>query len=321
MGEVKNLRGQLEQKEKEMLNLQDERKSETENKVSGMDLLETKLRKYATHCQHLEAEKTSIADILKACVNEQIDQPEENIAEAVAYVCDKLKSTEEECIALANSEGKIVSCMMELDRLRGDKTNLEQNLSETHNEVVSLRESKNDLKKNLQSTEKKMISLEKQRNELQKMVRNAKGNAADLKEEKGRQVRYLEQENLQLMQELKHAKKEVQKVRTEFEAFRDEETYNSVLDSKKVRSVKKINPPKGKENQPNLRESPKSSHKKSPLKEISAMTPNNPNPFSSLKKKTRSQSRYSMTPKAADATLGIDSVVGEDETVQDCKQS
>lgn len=313
-------------------------KSGPSEKIQAMNNLETKLRKYAVHCQRLETEKTAIIDALKSCSFESEVDPESDVAGTVVSLCERLQSAEEESNALANSEEKAVSYMMELDRLRNDNNNLQNNLITLEEKFAALRDSEAGLTSKLRKTEKQLKALDKQRDDLQKMVKNAKGNAADLQAEKGRQVRYLEQENLQLMQELKLAKRDVQKVKSELDALKNDGTFDTMVDfNRSIPKFRPPQPPSGKENQPHqtyiekpsrpekdyLKESPLVNLKKdqeSPLRSVQK-TYSKESPFASLKKSISKKSRLSMTPKINDVSLGVDNMVNEDETVGECKQS
>ena len=69
--------------------------------------------------------------------------------------------------------------------------------------------------KKILESKNEVILVKKQRDEFQTMAEISRQDYAETKEEKSRQVTYLEKENLQFMVELKNKKKECQNLRAE----------------------------------------------------------------------------------------------------------
>ena len=90
--------------------------------------LETKLRKYAAHCQRLEGEKISVLEKVKSILPEEDDFQEfdDDLLSAVIHLYDRMKNIEEECSALASAEKKASGYLMEVDRLQDDNATLEE---------------------------------------------------------------------------------------------------------------------------------------------------------------------------------------------------
>ena len=318
MQDSKTLRIKLKDTEKELKSLRSEsQKDFVENKSNAV--LGTKLRKYAEHCQRLEAEKATIIDVIKsssvACLQEMIEHPDEDISSSILSVCERLQSVERECRDLSKYKEKAISCTKELELLRCDNEKLEKNMTNMEENVEKLRTSETSLISKLNSAEKHLNDLRKQRNDLQKMVKNAKGNAADLQTEKGRQVRYLEQENLQLMQELKTAKRDLQKIKAKLKLFENEESLSKAMSLNAIKVASPVSESQTeKENEKPIESIAKKST--STAKETSQKSP-----FSDLKRDTSKISFGANIANTSNIRLGVDNEVGEDDTVGECNQS
>jgi uncharacterized protein (UPF0335 family) len=190
------------------------------------EALETKLRKYAAHCQRLENEKANILDALKSVNGSDIEDVD--VTRAIIALCDKHSSLEEECEALMSAEQKASSYLSELDHLRETNFHLQSSFSDAEGQLAKLTHSEADLTRKLNDAKDKVASLRKERDHLKALAESERGNVADLESEKGRQVKYLEQENLQLMLDLKNAKKQLTSTRAQLDAMRltvvDDET-------------------------------------------------------------------------------------------------
>lgn len=178
------------------------------------EALETKLRKYAAHCQYLENEKANITDALKSVDGCEVHDGD--IASAIVTLCDKFSSLEEECEALMSAEKRASSHLSELDHLRETNSQLESSFAEQESKISKLASVEADLIRKLNDAKEKIASLRSERDNL----KAERGSVADLESEKSRQVRYLEQENLQLMLDLKNAKKQLKTTRSQLDAMR-----------------------------------------------------------------------------------------------------
>ena len=98
--------------------------------------LENKLRKYIAYCQNLEDKRVGILQVLRSTTLEDVD--DNDIEKAVVVLCDKLASLEEECDALAKSENRASSDLVELDKLQIQNSSLTCQVSEHQNKIDKL---------------------------------------------------------------------------------------------------------------------------------------------------------------------------------------
>lgn len=168
------------------------------------DALEKKLRKFASHCQRLEDDKAGMINAMRSC---NID-PEayEDLNEAVVHLCDQLASIQDNGSVASSRRSSRSSHGLEreneelkvkLDRFSVAEERLSQQVSRYQKELE-------DLRKKLKAT-------------------------SDSSDSAGK-FRYLEQENLQLMHDVKSTKKQLQAAREEIEILRMNAMDNSTLD-------------------------------------------------------------------------------------------
>jgi chromosome segregation ATPase len=134
-------------------------------------------------------------------------------------LCDQVTSLEEECDSLAESERRASSYLAEIEMLREQIVSLENKLNASESKSQSMNRSEAELITALRRSEEKCASLLEER---AKGKIRATRNNQECEPEKSRQVKYLEQENLQLMMELKSAKKKLQAARSEIDNLRME---------------------------------------------------------------------------------------------------
>jgi chromosome segregation ATPase len=225
--EAKDYRSKLRQAEKEIAMLKATSNVATAGGFNGdevasltfaKDALETKLRKYAAHCQRLESDKATIVDALKSCDRHTI--VDGDLAGAIVTLCDQLSSLEEECDALSSAEGRASSYLMEMEKIRDQVAGLQKELSVAQEKISTLARSEADLVINLKDAKEKLSSLRSERDQFKGIVESEKGFAANKETEKSRQIKFLEQENLQLMLDLKTTKKQLQGSRAELDNMR-----------------------------------------------------------------------------------------------------
>ena len=194
--------------------------------------LETKLRKYLAYCKALENDKTQIVDALRSRKRDVMD---DDFAGAVVSLCDQLTSLEEECDALSHAEGRASSYLVELERLREKMSSLQKGLDENQEKVLRLTRSEAELTVRLQRADQKNASL---REELDTYRTRNGASTGKAEAEKSRQVKYLEQENLQLMLDLKATKKQLQTARAKLDVLQmkalDDDTgdFSNIVPSK-----------------------------------------------------------------------------------------
>ena len=174
-------------------------------------VLENKLRKYAAHCQKLEEEKVTTLKKIKSISRDESDDMEDDddLIDAFSNLYDRLKNTEEECEALMTAEKKASGYLMQIDRLQDDNTTLEKNMTMLQDNVAGLTKLNQELHDKLSDTNNALKHSKDELLDFQSMAESAKGNVSALESEKNRQVSYLEQENLQLMTELKAKDKQI----------------------------------------------------------------------------------------------------------------
>lgn len=173
--------------------------------------LENKLRKFAAHCQLLEDERVSILQVLRSTKPDVVDH--DDIGKAIVTLCDNLASLEDECNQLAKSEDRASSSLIEVSSLRAQMSSLKSQVFEFEQEISKLSRSKVEQEELIASLK---VALQEQR----ALGDHARQNAERLEAEKCNQVRYLEQENLQLMVDLKDAKKQLHKTKAELSILR-----------------------------------------------------------------------------------------------------
>ena len=163
---------------------------EVEQLQDDLRQCEDKLRKYVQHSERLENDRKGVMAAISSS-DVGADIVGDSMVEMVVSLCDKLASIEEECDALANSEGKAAEYLAELDSLR-------EKFSALESQVQSYEEKDAKLTDSLKKAQEKVASLMKEKESLQTMAESAKGNMSELQSERRRQMQYLENENLQL---------------------------------------------------------------------------------------------------------------------------
>jgi predicted nucleic acid-binding Zn-ribbon protein len=180
--------------------------SETELKTEISELrfdkeaLESKLRKFATHCQRLEDDKAGMADALKSC-NVDIEAYGSDISEAIIHLCDRLTSVEE-----AHSKSKFGRNLELQNSLTTENDQLRRRLEEVSSSESRLME--------------KLKTVMRESEELKNSLELQNPDTASASKDMGNKLRYLEQENLQLMVDIRATKKQLQNAREELESIR-----------------------------------------------------------------------------------------------------
>jgi hypothetical protein len=152
------------------------------------EALERKLRKFATHCQRLEDDKAGMTDALKSC-NIDIEVYDSDISQAIIHLCDRLTSIEQGCLKQALPRGSIS------DSLSKENETLRQKI-----EILT-----KELEMCSQESKQKLQTIQHQSHE---------NYFADYQQK----INFLEQENLELIEDLKKAKGELHKTRNQLES-------------------------------------------------------------------------------------------------------
>lgn len=176
------------------------------------EALESKLRKFAAHCQRLEDDKASMVSALRSC-NMDPATYGGDLNEAVISLCDKLTSIEQ-------AEGSRAR------RGSSDRDRLEKEKEELKSKLHHLLESQEELNGQLSRYQNETEELRKQL----KAMNGANIQSTGENGETSRKLRYLEQENLELMFDVKTTKKQLQAAREEIEILRMNAMENSTVD-------------------------------------------------------------------------------------------
>jgi chromosome segregation ATPase len=219
------------------------------------EALERKLRKFAAHCQRLEDEKVRIMQSLRStglCETGNSSEPFD-IEKSIVALCDRLASVEEECASLSKSERRASTIIAETEELRAQNSALLKQISETQNQIEKLRQSydkHDELVKSLQRENEILRRKTEQNRELESND-----------SEQFNKLRYLEHENLQLMNDLKVAKKQLQNTKAELSVLRTQHlneefdvssAQKTVVPSSKKRAKCTPKPSKTQHNKENL---------------------------------------------------------------------
>lgn len=172
------------------------------------EALEKKLRKLGSHCQRLEGDRASLGDALRSC-NIDPAKYEDNLNQAVISLCDRLASVEESSVPARGHEKE----------LQTENKHLLAKLKESEAEEERLAS--------------RMKSYEKEVSKLQgtiKSLSETREVSAGENNEVSRKLRYLEQENLQLMLDVKTTKKQLHSAKEELEMLRMNNVDTTTLD-------------------------------------------------------------------------------------------
>lgn len=176
--------------------------SETSELRFHKDALENKLRKYAAHCQRLEDDKAGMIDALRSC-NIDMEAHRNDVSEAVYQVCDRLTSIED---------------------IKENSLTLEKENRSTKEKMNEMVQTEHNLVEKLNQYRRERTAMKKQLDSLKTEFAGANS------EVMGKKLRFLEQENLQLMQDVKASKRQLQTAREEIESLRMNVEQNPTAD-------------------------------------------------------------------------------------------
>jgi archaellum component FlaC len=258
------------------------------------EALESKFKKIASQCQHLEDEKQRIIYTFKSA---KIELNDDNIEKAIVTLCDKVASLEEECDCLAKYKNKVFSNEVELNTLHHHNAELSSKVTELQRKIDNLRW--------VETGHKNLISsMTKNSTKLQHDVDNARQEASSVRN----QLKYLEQENLQLMMDYKAAKQKIHVLKAELNHLHSQQM--SIAPTASTSNV----------NRGSTRE-----HLKTPSEKENVKGPTNhnsenkKNPPSSNRKSVQTTNKGDRHKPIADR---LDAAfAGSDENTQECKQS
>lgn len=187
------------------------------------EALENKLRKYASHCQNLEDERTGVLHVLRATKIDGIN--ENDLAKTIVTLCDRVSSLEEERDSLSARPSDSAEEIEELKRI---KYSLEKDLAVARKEVLKL----------LSSTSQRDDELARLRQDLDstRLALEEQAQVSTSSAELELQLKYLEKENLRLMQELKNTKKQLQSARTQAAKINIAESDDTTMDLQALKS-------------------------------------------------------------------------------------
>jgi uncharacterized protein (UPF0335 family) len=181
------------------------------------DALESKMRKFVSHCQRLEDEKAAIGEIIRSTMYSGPlllnDAQEMDIHKSVVSMCDRLTMLEEKHYSSDNVYRNITGLDEELEKMRKANATLAKEHSEATKNLVKLSTV-------VEENEKELKLLHKEETDLRTQLKNAQLSCNALESEKARQIHYLESENLQLMHDLKAVKKQMQTLKVDMNTLR-----------------------------------------------------------------------------------------------------
>eukprot|EP00977_Amphora_coffeiformis_P003807 scaffold765_cov160-Amphora_coffeaeformis.AAC.8 len=175
------------------------------------EALESKLRKYATHCQRLEEERDSVRTVLRTSKIPGADSS--SVSDIVVTLVDRLTSLEEECDSLSRSENQANSFLVEIENLRQHNKDLRTNLSEANKKLDQL--SRMEIQYN---ETKRALNAQKESN--QKELTKLRAESGEQIRKLSRKIQRLESEYLQIIQDHKAKKEEAAKYKSELNAIR-----------------------------------------------------------------------------------------------------
>jgi DNA repair exonuclease SbcCD ATPase subunit len=190
---------------------------------------ENKIKKYIQRNELLEKDMKRVIEAISSCVVAD-DVGGDSVVDMVGALCEKLTSIEDECAALSNSERKATEYLIELDALREKYSSLEKQLKCNEYDGTKSAATLSELKANLGKAQEKIANLMKENESLKSIAENARRNISELQSERRRQMHYLENENLQLGDDLKRARKELAEAKSAVEAFHKDASNEATLE-------------------------------------------------------------------------------------------
>jgi centromeric protein E len=185
--------------------------AETTKLKFDKEALENKLRKFATHCQRLEEERNSVRNTLRSRKVNGTDTS--SIADLVVTILDRVTSLEEECDSLSRSESQASSFLVEIENLRQFNRSLQTQASEARQKLDQNSRMEVELKDQIRQLRKQVEATQYEANGVQ-------SSASGVERKLTRRIQHLEQENLQIMQDLKAKKAEVHHHKAELTGLR-----------------------------------------------------------------------------------------------------
>jgi hypothetical protein len=167
--------------------------------------MESKMRKIESRRIKLEHEQKLYAQALQV---QEVD-----VLKAIIELCDRQASHEED---LREARQNVVAgevSSVKVDRLERKVASLETQLMGSRKNLEKVAQSEKELKQ-------KHAELRAETDRLREIADHAQCRAENAESESNRKVRYLEQENLQLMKEIKTLKKALQKSKAELNVLR-----------------------------------------------------------------------------------------------------
>lgn len=162
--------------------------------------LETKLQKLASQCQRLSSEMSGMLQVLHASRLDFGASDPSDLPAAIVKLCDKVTSLEKERDSLSKTDERDSATARKLRELQEHIERLQKTVVNSRAEMEKLTQSEASLKQTL--------SRLRQEHEERREATSA------LEKERGH-VRYLEQENLRLMMDIKEKKKLNQQLKSE----------------------------------------------------------------------------------------------------------
>lgn len=179
--------------------------------IFDKNLLEKKLKKYIVHSQSLEDEKLGMLRVIRSTQRDAIT--DNDVSSAVIRLCDRLVALEEECEALSKAESHLVPPSSELERLRSINSTLEAQVSELKQNYEVLARAEKELKLQVEAYRSQAEKFALQQSE-------ARSESPEELEKKASHIRFLEQENLQLISDITNTRKQLQNAKAQLNMMR-----------------------------------------------------------------------------------------------------
>ena len=176
------------------------------------EALESKVRKFAAHCQRLEDEK---ADIRRALLSSNVTEVKDHdIAASVVALSDRINSLQQP-LTHGLADGS-------------ESQSLRQKNSQLMDERDELRKKAEAAAQSEAETRQSLLSLRRENEELNGSIALAGHEAETRSNVHVRKIQYLEQENLKLITDLKELRRSIQRLKAENNTLRNESVDNQI---------------------------------------------------------------------------------------------
>lgn len=204
--------------EKDVKVLRESPNQSSDEQVQGLaksnKALAEKLDKYAKHTQKLEAEKGAVLHTLSQ--TEGFEAEGEDFTGSIALLCERLSAAEEECEALASAETRASTYLTQLDRAKEELEKSSASSEVLKEKIEKLTKREGELAAQLNDAENSNAAMQREKEEFMATAEKREDEESDYQ----KKIRFLESENLSLIQENKKAKRALQTSSAELKAYK-----------------------------------------------------------------------------------------------------